>query len=729
MCHPVTNGCRYPIVLAICLAVSALGADARPSGPSPAGAELPRHGLEQPRQRPLPEESPPSSTPSRLACDTAAFGAASGAALVTLVEASTQECLRTLFDVTGTLARQVFIESKMITVANALTPSANAYAGDTHGTALPLMMFLRAGYFVQSFNPIVGTYGTALRNAIRPALAAFVANSHFQDVNDEHGVVLREFVTLIDSSGETPLHLGTFQGLLDRFDDTTLESWYMYSATSKVFTGLSRGHHDAAFIAAVRQDDAILGALDSFVQRTEHLLGTYHQDLTIDAARELARFIQYPGALQDKTRPMLRALIANHPMTGPTAVVWVNSVEAADIYDGANCAYYGICDFRRTLAQAVLPKTFTCGAVRMRAQDMTTEQSRQTCARLSAQATYFHDMLGRVPVAGDNNTTLELVIFDSSLDYQLYAGLLFDIDTDNGGIYREGNPSASDNQARFITYEEEQARPAFQVSNLEREYVHYLDGRFDMSGDLQTSISQPTRWWIEGLAEYFSKKNDNAGAVAVGAGKAFQLSQILRNDDNSGTERLYTWGYLAVRFMFERHVDRVNTFLGHFRAGNYAAYRQSLDALGTAYDTEFHAWLTCVATASDPSTCANTVPPPEPGTGTPCTASDPQALGNGCYRGPLALSNVQGQQSFYLVVPSRARNLRIQLSGGTGNADLYVNHGIWPTATTYDYRPYLAGNDEAVVIPSPRSGYFYIMLKARQPYTGVKVEARFDTGP
>ncbi|MCK8503601.1 M9 family metallopeptidase [Myxococcus fulvus] len=746
MRSPLTDWCRGHIVIALCcIGIFAPGADARPGAPPPTGSAQRLHGLEHAHQKIQPDERSPDVAPEQLrqelappppgrsllaACDTAAFGSASGAALVTLVKGSTEACVNTLFGVTGTLARQVFIESKMVTIANALTTSAQGYVGDNSGQTLQLILFLRAGYYVQFYSPdVVGAYGTALGNAIRPALAAFVANSHFRDVNDAHGAVLREFVTLIDSAGESARHLATFKGLLDRFNTTAETFWYMRAATNNVFVGLFRGHYDAAFVAAVQQDSSLIDALESFGLRTEHLLGTDNQYLAVNAARELARFLQYPGALQDKARPRVRALIANHQMTGPTAGVWVGAAEMADYYDGANCAYYGICDFRRTLEQAVLRVTYNCGAtLRMRAQDMTSSQFSQSCAKLAAQETYFHDMLktGRVPVAGDNNTALEMVIFDSSLDYQTYAGALFGIDTNNGGMYLEGDPSASGNQARFIAYEAEWVRPTFQIWNLEHEYVHYLDGRFDMKGDFGASVSQPTIWWIEGLAEYISKKSDNASAVAVGAGKAFQLSQILRNDYNSGTERVYTWGYLAVRFMFERHADQVGTFLGQFRAGSYAAYRQSLDALGTANDPEFHEWLTCVATASDPSTCVN--PGPGPGTGTPCTGSDSRMLGNGCYRGPLSATS--GLQYFYLWVPNGARNLRFQMSGGTGNADLYVRAATWPSLTTYDHRPYLSGNDETVDIPSPPTGsYIYLMLNARTPYSGVKLEARFDTGP
>ncbi|MCE9673049.1 M9 family metallopeptidase [Myxococcus stipitatus] len=742
---PFTDWCRCHIPLAVCLTLFAAGAQGRPAGPSP--AESARvHGQEHSHQRIRPEEREPDVSPRRLrqsftppsprramlaTCDAAAFASASGGALVTLVKGSTSDCVNSLFGVSGAQAGQVFGEAKMVTIANALASTASTYPGNNSTQALQLILFLRAGYYVQFYDPNVGSYGTALRSAIRAALDTFVANAHFKDVNDDHGAVLSEFVILIDSSTENARHLGTFKGLLNRFDEVTRSFWYMTSATNNVFTGLFRGHQNADFVAAVQADSSILDTLNAFVARNEALLGTEDQYLPVNATRELARFLRYTGALRDKTRPLVRALIASHAMTGPGAGVWVGAAEMVDYYDGANCAYYGVCDFRRALEQAVLTVNHGCGAtLRMRAQDMTATQLSQSCAKLATQESYFHDKLatGRVPVADDGNTSLEMVVFDSSTDYQTYAGALFGINTNNGGMYLEGNPSAAGNQARFIAYEAEWVRPTFQIWNLEHEYVHYLDGRFDMKGDFSASTSQPTIWWIEGLAEYVSKKNDNAYAVELGTSRAYQLSQILRNDYNSGTERVYYWGYLGVRFMFERHASQVSTMVGQFRAGNYASYRSTLDGLGTSLDTEFHAWIACVATATDPSTCAGEGPIPDPGSAsTPCTDPNPMAMGRNCYRDSLASSDVL---YFYLWVPTGARNLRFQLSGGAGNADLYLRVGTWPTTTLYDYRPYLTGNDETVAIPSPATyTYYYVMLKARAPFSGVRLETRYDLGP
>jgi len=52
------------------------------------------------------------------------------------------------------------------------------------------------------------------------------------------------------------------------------------------------------------------------------------------------------------------------------------------------------------------------------------------------------------------------------------------------------------------------------------------------------------------------------------------------------------------------------------------------------------------------------------------------------------LSGAQASSRIYRIeVPAGQTNLEIKTSGGTGDCDLYVNRGVAPTTTAYDYRP------------------------------------------
>lgn len=90
------------------------------------------------------------------------------------------------------------------------------------------------------------------------------------------------------------------------------------------------------------------------------------------------------------------------------------------------------------------------------------------------------------------------------------------------------------------------------------------------------------------------------------------------------------------------------------------------------------------------------------------------------------LSATSGQELRYtLEVPAGASNLQFQISGGTGDADLYVKFGAPPTLSDYDYRPYLNGNNETVSIASVQEGTYYVMLQAYASFSGVSLVGSF----
>jgi secreted trypsin-like serine protease len=93
----------------------------------------------------------------------------------------------------------------------------------------------------------------------------------------------------------------------------------------------------------------------------------------------------------------------------------------------------------------------------------------------------------------------------------------------------------------------------------------------------------------------------------------------------------------------------------------------------------------------------------------------------------LSKSNLSGAsgswQHFPITVPSGKSQLKVVMSGGTGDADLYVRQGSQPTATAYNCRPYLDGNNETCTISNPASGTWYVSLRGYSSYSGVSVAA------
>ncbi len=90
------------------------------------------------------------------------------------------------------------------------------------------------------------------------------------------------------------------------------------------------------------------------------------------------------------------------------------------------------------------------------------------------------------------------------------------------------------------------------------------------------------------------------------------------------------------------------------------------------------------------------------------------------------LSGASGSSLNYTVtVPSGASQLRVTISGGSGDADLYVRSGSAPTDTTYACRPYLSGNNETCTINNPVAGVWHVRIKAYSTFSGVTLRAQY----
>ncbi|MCO7226609.1 S8 family serine peptidase [Pleionea sp. CnH1-48] len=90
------------------------------------------------------------------------------------------------------------------------------------------------------------------------------------------------------------------------------------------------------------------------------------------------------------------------------------------------------------------------------------------------------------------------------------------------------------------------------------------------------------------------------------------------------------------------------------------------------------------------------------------------------------LSGSRGAWAHYSVdIPAGMSSATITMSGGSGDADLYVRQGSQPTSSAYDCRPYKSGNNETCTINNPAEGKLYISIYAYSTYSGVSLNAEW----
>jgi vibriolysin len=100
--------------------------------------------------------------------------------------------------------------------------------------------------------------------------------------------------------------------------------------------------------------------------------------------------------------------------------------------------------------------------------------------------------------------------------------------------------------------------------------------------------------------------------------------------------------------------------------------------------------------------------PPPPGT----------VLERGVPRTGLSGASGSVSANYTLAVPANTA-ATISISGGTGDADLYVRFNSAPTASAYDCRPYRSGNAESCTLTRTTAGTYYVNLRGYRAYSGV----------
>lgn len=112
-------------------------------------------------------------------------------------------------------------------------------------------------------------------------------------------------------------------------------------------------------------------------------------------------------------------------------------------------------------------------------------------------------------------------------------------------------------------------------------------------------------------------------------------------------------------------------------------------------------------------------------------SSGPVALANG-----VPVSNLSGAAGedlrFYLDVPAGQENLSFSISGGSGDADLYLRFGAEPTTSAYECRPWLNGNNETCDsddFDTTRNGRYHLLVRGysgASGFSGVSLLGSFD---
>jgi serine protease len=116
--------------------------------------------------------------------------------------------------------------------------------------------------------------------------------------------------------------------------------------------------------------------------------------------------------------------------------------------------------------------------------------------------------------------------------------------------------------------------------------------------------------------------------------------------------------------------------------------------------------------------------------GVSLTGSFTDNSGPGAVGGSASVTDVsvgrRAWQRYTIDIPAGMATLNVNMSGGTGDGDLYVRRGSEPTTATYDCRPYKTGNNESCSFNNPTADTWHISVYGYTAASGITINVDYN---
>ena len=106
------------------------------------------------------------------------------------------------------------------------------------------------------------------------------------------------------------------------------------------------------------------------------------------------------------------------------------------------------------------------------------------------------------------------------------------------------------------------------------------------------------------------------------------------------------------------------------------------------------------------------------------------ATGGGATGGSASVTDITVARrawTYYTIdVPAGMATLDFNMSGGTGDADMYIRRGAQPTSSTYDCRPYKTGNTESCPFTNPIADTWHVGIYGYSAASGISLDITYN---
>ncbi len=519
----------------------------------------------------------------------------------------------------------IFTKANMLALAEAIKTSSMSWVPNSEwsGAEVDLYGPISLMEFVRSTTYAAGTHGIKyewydsatfamdadVSQALIEASLAFSANLHFLELNKlPQSEAVRFYTSFLHN-----MHL-----FVDTYDSVAKVFFEQYPNVEWKGSPDLIAHNilDNASFAVMKYaaNDFDVRMADKVSEWQGILIELYGKtvpsDVQSSALTRLAEFFNFDSVRADTIKSFDALMAQSEYLSSPwrVAIGWADYLGICESFTQKICRV----DVEQDVMAKMFPNTFSFddGEFVVRTAISESEVQELYHAAKQVEAQYKRAKQDLDAVSNDPNQVLIMYVYGTHQDYLDLQAFLFNLSTDNGGIYIEQDGT-------FYTYQRTGDESIYSLEELFRhEYVHYLNGRYTIDGMWgETAFYENERltWWDEGSAEFFAGSTQKDGVLVrksmvrdiVNDGEnRYSVSDVLSSSYDTGF-KFYRYSALFFNYLNANQPETITELYKLGKAGDIAGFdalvaQLSADAtLQANYDAYLDAQVAAYDTMTD----------------------------------------------------------------------------------------------------------------------------------
>ncbi|GAA0732615.1 collagenase [Clostridium oceanicum] len=472
---------------------------------------------------------------------------------------------------------------------------------DTNDEGIPtLVEVLRAGFYLGYNNSQLKYLNErSFHSKCMPAIKAAQNNLYFKLGTEKQDNVVTSIGMLIGNASCDSTIVNGFNKIFDQYIsnyDKYKNSKSKNNALFKIMDGV--GYDIQSYLCdnytENPKNSPWYGKINSYFDRLEKLslVKGYSNDNVWLINRAIYEVSRLKKVCTPKDRPLkiLTKVLKNHSKESKPYFEAAKRIN--DSFKGIDAEGNSVNfdQLKKDTINRYLPNTykFDNGKMVIRAGNKVTKEKIQRLYFASREVrSQFFRVFGndKAIEKGNPDDTLTMYLYNCPDDYQKINSLVFNYDTNNGGMYIEETGS-------FFTYERTKAQSRYTLEELFRhEYTHYLQGRYVVPGSFtQNPLYNNDRltWYDEGGAEFFAGSTRTQNVLSrksmvdgLRSTPRFTLNKTLHSKYAPGNFEFYKYSFALYDYLYNNDLDTLLNITKYVRNNDAAGYDKYMNELGS----------------------------------------------------------------------------------------------------------------------------------------------------